>query len=242
MGKLFVSLLALLWMAEAAFAGQLVVIDSSAPGLTPGAILDDSKPIELAAGTTVTLVSESGKVTNLKGPFSGLPGPAGKSAGGGSGGGSLTASLAKLVGGQSATSKLGVMRSNKAQVPSDPWALNVERTGNHCARSGSAPELWRSKAVKAITLTLKLLPKGARSSTGWPAGAERIGWPGEVALKDGGKYMARMSGKTSAARLVIHLVPADLPTDAHRAVWMAGKGCIGQARALLAGLRNKMAK
>ncbi len=240
MGKSFVSLLALLWMAQGAFAGQLVVIDSSAPELKPGTIIDDSKSFELAAGTGVTLVSESGKVMILKGPFSGLPGGDSKSAGGGS----LTASLAKLVGGQSSTSKLGVMRSDKAEVPSDPWALNVERSGNHCARAGAAtaPDLWRSKADKAVTLTLKMLPKGARASTDWPAGAERIGWPGEVALEDGGKYMARISGRSSAAKLVIHLVPADLPTDAHRAVWMAGKGCIGQARALLAGLRNKMAK
>ena len=46
-----------------------------------------------------------------------------------------------------------------------------------------------------------------------------------------------MSGRTAETTLIVHLVPAGLPTDAHRAAWMAEIGCMGQARALLAGLR-----
>ncbi len=46
-----------------------------------------------------------------------------------------------------------------------------------------------------------------------------------------------MSGKITETTLVVHRVPGGLPSDAHRAAWMAENGCIGQARALLAGLR-----
>ncbi|MEE8141224.1 MAG: hypothetical protein V3T66_09980, partial [Alphaproteobacteria bacterium] len=80
------SFLAFLWVAiaQGAFAGQLIVIDSTAPDLVRGQILDGSKPLGLAAGTRVTLVAEDGQVTTLKGPFSGRPG-AGPGVPGGSG-------------------------------------------------------------------------------------------------------------------------------------------------------------
>jgi len=56
-------------------------------------------------------------------------------------------------------------------------------------------------------------------------------------LIDDGAYIARLQGSRKAAKIVVHLVPGDLPTNAHKAVWMAGKGCVGQARLLLGLIR-----
>ena len=46
-----------------------------------------------------------------------------------------------------------------------------------------------------------------------------------------------MKGSATAAKLTVHRLPAQLPTDAHRAKWMADKGCRPQARRLLAAIR-----
>ncbi len=98
----------------------------------------------------------------------------------------------------------------------------------------------------ARILTVKALPDGAEKSVEWPAGSDRIGWPKGLALVDGTRYLVRVStrkslagmiGRATVTTLVVHLVPGGLPSDAHRAAWMADIGCVGQARALLAGLR-----
>ncbi len=209
----------------------------------PGQVVDGSKPLGLAAGARVTLVAEDGQVTTLKGPFSGVPG-----AGPGvPAGGSLIRSLSRLVGGPSAASgALAVMRGSRGADPADAWAVNLVRSVNVCVRAGGTLVLRRKKSRSAKILTIKALPDGAQTSVAWPAGSDRIGWPKGLALKDKGRYLARIastkrlaviSGRTAGTTLIVHLVPAGLPTDAHRAAWMAEIGCMGQARALLAGLR-----
>lgn len=70
-----------------------------------------------------------------------------------------------------------------------------------------------------------------------PAGAQTLPWPSKTTLGEGDKYLARMKGRRVSSKLVLHLVPEGLPTDAHRAAWMADKGCLRQARRLLARLR-----
>ncbi len=239
------SFLAVLWvaMAQGAFAGQLIVIDSTAPDLVPGQVVDGSKVLGVAAGARVTLIAEDGQVTTLKGPFSGRPG-AGPGVPGGSG---LMGSLARLVGGPSAASgALGVMRGSRGADPADAWSVNLVRSVHVCVRAGASPVLRREKSRMARTLTIKALPDGAEKSVEWPAGSDRIGWPEGLAITDGGRYLARvssrkslagMSGKTTETTLVVHRVPGGLPSDAHRAAWMAEIECMGQARALLTGLR-----
>ena len=245
MRPVLASFLAFLWvaMAEGAFAGQLIVIASTAPELVPGQVVDGSKVLGVAAGARVTLIAEDGQVTTLKGPFTGRP-RAGPGVPGGAG---LMGSLSRLVGGPSAASgALAVMRGSRGADPADAWAVQLVRSVNVCVRAGATPVLRRKKSRMAKLLTVKALPDGAEKSVEWPAGSDRIGWPEGLALTDGGRYLARvssrkslagMSGRTTETTLIVHLVPGGLPSDAHRAAWMAENGCIGQARALLAGLR-----
>lgn len=221
--------------AQWAQAGQLVIIDSTVPALMPGQVLDGSEPLSLNAGSQITAISEDGKVITIKGPFSGVP-ASGGSGGGGSGGG-LLASLSKLVDDQGGTGSLGVMRAVKAGEAPDPWVIDVLRSGSHCVRAGMAPVLWQPGTKKGAQLSVKPLPKGKRMKVDWPAGMDGIDWPEGLALTDGGRYLVKMSGRMTAAKMVVHIVPADLPSDAHRVAWMADKGCTGQAKALLADLR-----
>ena len=249
MRPVLASFLAFLWVAiaQGAFAGQLIVIGSTAPELVPGQVVDGSKVLGVAAGVRVTLIAEDGQVTTLNGPFSGRPG-AGPGVPGGSG---LMSSLSRLVSGPSgASGALGVMRgsrgADRADAGADAWVVNLVRSVHACVRAGATPVLRRKKSRGARILTVKALPDGAEKSVEWPAGSDRIGWPEGLAITDGGRYLARVSsrkslagisGKTTETTLVAHLVPGGLPSDAHRAAWMADIGCIGQARALLAGLR-----
>ena len=71
----------------------------------------------------------------------------------------------------------------------------------------------------------------------WPAGSTTLKWLSKVNLTDGARYQLRMKGSRAVRKIKLHLVLGDLPSDAHRAVWMARNGCEKQAMRLLAGLR-----
>ena len=215
-----------------AVAGELVVLDSTVPGFKVGQVIDSAKPLSLPAGTRLSVIGGDGAVKALKGPFSGIPV--------GSGGAtdpSLIASLAKLIENQGSESmSLGVTRAADATRPT-VWAVNALSTGDHCVLAGSPPILWRHKSRKPAKLTIRNLADKSKVTVPWPAGASQVPWPADMPRRDRGDYLVKVSTKLSAARLTLHVVPADLPSDAHRAVWVAERGCRGQARALLAGLR-----
>lgn len=214
-------------------AAELLVLSSTAPDIEAGEMLDGAMSLTLPAGTKVTLVAQDGQTVILEGPFEGAP-----SSGGGAGDPGLLTKLSALVGGPSQdASAIGAVRSAGGSAPNDPWVVNISRSGHHCVRSGGRPELWRPGADQAGTLSLKRLSPAKRTKTTWPRGQATLPWPERMSLTDGATYMARLRGGSTAKRLVMHVVPADLPTDVHRAVWMSDAGCVGQARRLLATLK-----
>lgn len=235
--RIFLTVLGVILFAlsSAAWAQDLVIVNSTAPSLKPGQMVESDSPIEVPAGASVTLVSESGKILTLKGPRSGPPGMGG----GGGGDANLLSSLSGLLSASGKeTASLGTMRAVAPPMPpDDPWVINIGRSGDHCVPKGGPVTLWRAKSAKAVSLSLKSLTDRSKSKAAWPAGASSLQWPAGMTIADGAKYLARLKGSRTASKLVLHLVPGDLPSDAHRAAWMAGKGCVKQARRLLARMR-----
>jgi len=233
--SIFFAVLAVLFAAAVADAGEVVVIDSNAPGLSPGVVVDGSKPLELAPGTAVTLVTGDGRVKSLEGPFSGVPFAGEESAPGGS---ALIRSLSRLISGKSPkTGELGMMRGERLVGRPDAWSIDVIRSGAHCVTDRLHALLWRPIGVKAETLTIRRQPWGERVSVDWPAGTNSLIWPKALPLEHGGQYLVKLSSRISGTKLVVYVVPANLPTDAHLAAWMADLGCKEQALALIAEMQ-----
>ncbi len=240
-GRWISSFIGILLMTAAfsAQAQQLVVIASGAPSLKPGQVVKSGTAIEIPAGASVTLVSETGKMVTLKGPFSGPAEAGGQGGGQGSADGKLIASLSGLLSGSGKeTGSLGTMRAiAPPKPPSDPWVIDTGKSGDVCVKAKGPVMLWREKAAKSRILTLKNLTDKSRFKAEWPAGSATLEWPSRVTLADGARYLLRMKGSRAARKIKLRLVPGDLPSDAHRAVWMARNGCEKQAMRLLAGLR-----
>jgi hypothetical protein len=233
--SIFFAVLAVLFAAAVAGAGEMVVIDSDAPGLMPGEILDGSKPLEIAPGTAVTVVAGDGRVKSLKGPFSGVPFAGEESAPGGS---ALIRSLSRLIGGKSPkTGELGMMRGERLVGRPDAWSIDIIRSGAHCVTDRSHAVLWRPSGVTAETVTIRRQPWGEKVSVDWPAGTNSLIWPKDLPLENGGQYLVRLSSRISGTKMVVYVVPANLPTDAHLAAWMADLGCNEQALALVAEMQ-----
>ncbi len=235
--RIFSSLIGLILMTVAfsADAVELVVISSSAPGLKPGQIVNSGEPLQIPSGATVTLVSNSGRMISLKGPHTGpsgfISGPTGDTR--------LISSLSGLLSGSAKdTASLGTMRAvGLPPPPTDPWVLDVGKSGDHCVPAKGPVTLWRAKSTGKKIFSLKNLSDRTQSRTAWPAGASTLKWPQNVRLKDGGRYLARFKRSRAARKFILHLVPDHLPSDAHKAAWMAEKGCGNQAKRLLSRLR-----
>ena len=223
----------LLGLSSKTLAGDLVVIESTAKAYPAGKVLKGGTTVKLGKGAKVTLISDSGKMIPLKGPYSGKPG-----AKAGKGDPSLTKALAGLLGSKSSgKSAIGAMRSAKRGDPPGAWVVELGRSGTQCVRQGAVAQLWRADAKKAAKLTLKPYPKGKKASVSWKAGADSVAWPAKVAMTDGNKYLARISTSKSATKVTLRVVPKSLPSDVHRVAWMADAGCKKQARRLLASLK-----
>ena len=230
------SVLAVCWLVAtwSALAGELVVIETTETTLEPGKIVDASSALSLPSGGHLKLIAEDGTVTELDGPFSGPPvagTPSGETEVKADG---LVKSLSRLLVGDATNSVLAIMRDSSTTTI-DLRVVDVLHSGDYCVPANAVPKLSRSKRFNAVTLTFKTLPDGAEDSIRWPFGSQHLPWPNKVPLTDGGRYSAKLSNRTRTSKLTIHLVP-DLPSDAHRVVWMAERACIRQAGALLARL------
>ncbi|HEX9701413.1 MAG TPA: hypothetical protein VGA19_01080 [Rhodospirillales bacterium] len=227
--------MALAAIALPASAADLVVVASSAPDLAPGTVVKSEAVLKVPAGASVTLISGTGKTVTLKGPHAGPPGVGGD----GAGSPDLIASLSGLLAGSGKeTAALGTMRALAPPAPpTDPWVIDVGQSGDHCVAATGPATLWRGSSSHARLVSIIDLKDNSQLDVDWPAGAATLAWPSKVPLADGGRYLVRMKGSATAAKLTVHRLPAQLPTDAHRAAWMADKGCRPQARRLLAAIR-----
>ncbi len=232
---LVVAAVALAAIALPASAADLVVVASTAAGVAPGVIVKSDAVLNIPAGATVTLISGTGKTMTLKGPHSGAPGIGG----GGADSPDLIASLSGLLkGSEREAGALGTMRALAPPAPpTDPWVIDVGQSGDHCVAAAGPATLWRGSSGHARFVSIIDLKDNSQVDADWPAGAATRAGPSKVPLADGGRYLVRMKGSATAAKLTVHRVPAQLSTDAHRAAWMADKGCRPQARRLLAAIR-----
>jgi hypothetical protein len=232
--------------AQAAFAGQVVVVDSSMPALAPGKVIDADSSITLPAGARVTVVGDDGRMQTLKGPFSGAVG----ARSGAGGNPAVVDTLSRLFSSPAETAALGTFRGAEPQLGGfrgagsagggadapELWAINVQRAGEQCVpAAGGLPTLWRPDAVREATVVVQRLPDGPGGLVRFAAGSQSVPWPAGVALQDG-DYTLRDSADAWASTVSLRVVPAELEDDVRRVVWMADHGCSRQAKALLANM------
>ncbi len=219
-------------------AADLLILKSTDSNLLPeGGIIDGTKRISLPAGATVTLVGEAGNKITLKGPYSGVPGAAEQSAGGGFGSRMLMALSRLIVGTPRDASKLGATRGAASAMSEDLWKINVSMSGDHCLPAGASAELWRARADKGSTLSIKRYRSKSWVRTQWPAGDDSIAWPGDMDVVDDATYLLRLGAGITVSKVVLHRLPNDLASDFHRAAWMTDNGCLRQVRSLLSSLQ-----
>lgn len=217
-------------LAWAAQASEIVVIESTAPGLEAGAFLDPGEAVSVPAGASIVIVEPDGSTRTVDGPFEG---PLGAAAAPDSGSGGLMANLGKLVSEREEEKQvLGAIRAAPGQVAEAVYVVDVGRSGDVCVPEGAAIRLWRPALMAAESETV-LTGSFEPVTALWLEGEQFLDWPAALPAEDGGRYAIRLAIAPRPAEVRLRFVPASLETDARRAAWMAGAGCRRQAERLL---------
>ena len=236
------------WVLALAFgsshvqAGDLVVIHSTDPGHALGVVLDGTQLMTIPAEMSVTLVSSTGAVIRISGPYSGTPysgtpeSGTPKSAPGDERAG-VTSALAQLLTRPEAkTTRLAASRgpsSSEASGRPDLWGIDLTRKGPQCVRTDREPVLWWRAAPSGARITLSRRDDPTQSGDlRWPEGSAQVRWPRGLELEDAAYWVQPLGEEVSL------LLMPELESDAHRAAWMAERGCVDQALKVLDGLRE----
>jgi hypothetical protein len=224
-----------------ALAEDYVVIESSVPSIAVGATLSSDAKLEIAAKGRVVLITSTGRVVTLAGPFQGPP-PA--SAGSGApqpGQSDILKVLPALFNQKDQRTPLGAVRAIEAtwrsdalKTQADAMAVDASDGGDTCLYDPSHAEVMHDPRSPGV-MTVQSMSSGAQATLTWGKQALRQPWPSSLPLEDGDMLSFEQKGAGQAALATIHLLPpAPAASDVERALQMARAGCEDQARALLA--------
>jgi hypothetical protein len=212
-----------------ASAAQVVVLEARGTPFKVGQTIDGLIPVKLEAGQKLTVITEDGKTIPHKGPWEGAPAPE-------TTGTQTTVVQALLDLGRqndANSAALGVVRAGGAdRVPADPSYMDITRPGHRCVQEGIAPVFWwPDRNGGDVRVVIEPTDHSWTADADWPASAGELMTLNSAALlRDGRSYLVGI--ENGAIAISVHVVPAGLPNETVRAIWMGKKGCHGQAQAI----------
>jgi hypothetical protein len=211
-------------------AAQFVVVEARGIAWRPGRVLDAGKPVHLAQGQHVTVISDSGAVLKLDGPYDKVLASAQTE------GIDVAATLAGLTAERQARlGAVGATRAPEIATLPDPWVLDASRGGNVCLREGQTAIFWRPAALETANFVIMPSDRSWKARSKWSAGTDRLSLRRDLAVHGSASYIVRLDDTESA--ITVNTVPAALSNDKMRVAWMAAKGCDAQAEALVRASR-----
>lgn len=229
--RLWIGLLTALLLLGPARAETIVVASTGDGAPAPGTRLDEGRAISLPAGARLTLLSQSGIMQVIEGPFDGVPVVAGDARPDDAFEENWSAVVA-LVGFPDAQSDvMGATRRTRGEfhVPPGLWHVSVDSSGPRCTAPGPV-HLWRRAAEQGATLSARSAA-GRLIDVAWPAGDPVFALPSQFAKP--GRLVVTVDGEMRVLSLAV--APADLPSSPSGEVlsWLLSQDCQRQALTLI---------
>lgn len=240
MFRLFVFLTASLLTSFSALvcASDAIVVHSTVDTLSSGQLLSKQAVINLTENSEITATFATGGVQTLKGPYHGrLIDPRE----GQQSDSTLIAGLAQLIQqlkAEQKTSVRGRQRNNEGL-----WTVDVNSPKKYyCIPTSQQLMLSRLEEESKLASTVVIKHKETEQQTQvmWPARKNTLAWPDALPLVYGDTYTVSVNsvrGQEHFKMVILYRLPDSLPTESHKVVWMAGRGCTDQAEMLLVSLR-----
>jgi hypothetical protein len=224
--------------AVPAFAADFVVVESSDPGLAAGTALAADKPLDIADKARVVLMSATGQMQTISGPFKGPP-PAAKGSASNSQDDALKLVSSLMAGHQE--NQLGAVRDvvwRTGAIKSTADALAIDASSGHvpdmCVFDVAHAEVIHDPKA-AGAMTVQSMGTGAEAKLQWQKDTLRQPWPAALPVTDGDILTFTPEGGEQVVTVTIHVLPpaTGAANDVQRALQMARAGCEDQAKSLL---------
>ncbi|WP_439814336.1 hypothetical protein [Zavarzinia sp. CC-PAN008] len=216
--------------AGSALAEEAIVIESSVDGIKDGQLVPDGGTIEVPAGKTVTLITNSGQTVTLAGPYSGKV----EGSGGGGGENQVVAVLSGLFQRGQEGGQLGATRSIGNAFNANTYA--VDMSGQVCVFDPAKANIGPPILGGSNRLTLMSVTGAAQAVVDVPSG-KTVPWPAELPVKTGAKYLVQKQGNTTGLMITLKVMESRAETDLDRVLELAGAGCDAQALRLIKTIR-----
>jgi hypothetical protein len=240
MFKLYILLSSVLMgLVTSVYASDAVIIRSNVDNLSSGQLLSKQAVINLSEHSEITAAFATGGVQTLKGPYEGglsdpLEGQQADS--------TLLTDLAQFI--QKTKAEQGIRERGRYPDSAKLWTVDVNSIRRHYCVPADQPLMLsrpEEESKLASTVLIKHKETEQRAETTWPARKETLVWPDILSPPAyGDTYTVTVKsvrGQEHFKMVVLYRLPDGLPTESHKVVWMAGRGCIPQAEMLLADLR-----
>jgi hypothetical protein len=218
-----------------ASAAEMVVVESQAAAYRVGQVLDAAVEIILSADERLAVATENGEFLSLEGPHRGPAAGAPAETSG------TWRALARLIGIEAPevgglAGVRGVEAENAAaDTRPSAWLIHAEQGGDQCVVRDRVVELWREAPLASAALELVDIAAERSVQMRWEAAEQRAEWPLASPPTHGGIYLLRPADGLRSLSIRIHTLPPSSSNTALAAVaWLAARGCIGQARKVLA--------
>jgi Domain of unknown function (DUF4384) len=209
----------------AALAEEAVIVDTTAPGQTPGTVIGDGQRLSLPDGSSATLIFQSGDMMKLHGPFNGsLPRAVRESAAGLADALRMQGVDVSIVGGSRDLAASARRAMDGGDIRIDP-----QRSATYCI--GRRDTLWLRRPIGGDVLEIRR--KETARTVAWPEGALQIPWPDDVMIEDGDHFT--FVGKDGNAHGQVSFRRMDTASRGE-AAWVAQMflmGCAEQAQPAL---------
>lgn len=229
-----ITALVLGFLASPAMAEIIVVATSGDVGLQAGQKLDPADQISLQQGARITILSKTGAMRVIDGPYSGPVDAQDEAPKSGTAVAQWDAVKTFLGDPDARTEVVGASRSAKVDLlasPSSIWDVSVDSSGPRCTRA-SGLVLWRKNPT--LPLTVSVRGPGVRvTDLDWPKGDNALSLPETFAPEDG-RMVVSLDG--NLRELSVKVLPKELENAApgQLLVWLVDNKCARQAQALIA--------
>ncbi len=229
---LFLLVLSVTIGGSAYASSGFVVIWSTGETLARGKIVSPSQTFSLQAGQSLKLLSSTGQIVELTGPFNGDI-----ESGNLAGDSDLLEPLSSfLKSADDADLALAVFRDLSFadnSVRGDLWGVEVGRPGNFCIRSDLPVVLWWPDAVKGTSVALADTVNSNAARVNWENRNKQNPWPENLPIFEDHVYTSNIDISSHVHEFTVSRVPDELSSDVERVVWLSEHACRKQALRLL---------
>jgi hypothetical protein len=214
-------------LAWPALATPMIVVEARGGGLKPGIRIDSARTVKLVEGEKIVLVAPDGRMSTLRGPYSG---PAVRNAG--SVQNPRTALAALIATRNDRASSVGAVRSGASAAPlPEPWLIDISRGGDRCIKEGEKPVWWRPESLTEQAFSIFPVDRSWRADYVWKPATDRMTPPDIVGLDDLKTFIIRAGGQEYPVR--VNIIPRDIDDPLVVSAWMLEKACVQQADSFL---------